>query len=96
MPVGLIRERLIPALGTSPEVFREDDGFRLALPGIPFATEGRTLDEAACKMVEALREYGGDWPRLRHAPNHQQMSMLVPFIDLSTDEQLLDWLTGRA
>ena len=41
-------------------------------------------------------EYAEDWPRLRHAGNHRRMETLVPLVDLSTDEQLTDWLTGAA
>ena len=94
VPLELIRESLLPSLGTTPEVFREDDGVGLVLPGMPFATEGNTLEEAAADMVAALREYAEDWPRLRQAANHRKMRLLVPVIDLSTDEQLLAWLTG--
>lgn len=71
VPVELIRERLLPALGTTPEIFREDDGVGLILTGMPFAAEGSTLDEAAADMVDALREYAQDWPRLSQTPNHR-------------------------
>lgn len=94
VPAELMRKQLLASLPTRPEVFREDDGVGLALPGMPFATEGSSLEEAARDMLLALREYSEDWPRLRHAPNHAPMATLVPFIDLCSDEQLLDWLTG--
>lgn len=96
VPVETVRRALLASVGTVPEVFREGDGIGLSLRGMPFASEGSTLEEAAADMVEALREYAEDWPRLRHAGNHRRMETLVPLVDLSTDEQLTDWLTGAA
>lgn len=96
VPLPLIRDQLMASLDTSPEVFREDGAIGLSLSGMPFASEGATLEDAAADMLDALREYAEDWPRLRQAPNHARMSRLVPFIDLSTDEQLLEWLTGAS
>lgn len=87
---------LLRAVGITPEVFFEDDGVGIALPGAPFAAEGESLQEAAIDLVEALREYAQDWRNLRHAPNHQRHHMLVTLVDVSSDEQLLDWLTGES
>ena len=85
---------LLRAVDVTPEVFFEDDGVGIALPGAPFAAEGATLAEAAADLVHALREYAADWGRLRHAPNHQQHQPLVALVDVSTDDQLMNWLTG--
>jgi hypothetical protein len=44
-------------------------------------------------MVAALREYAEDWAdHLRHASNHEKNWGLVQIIDLSSDEELRDWL----
>ena len=50
----------------------------------------------ASSSVLVLREYSEDWSeRLLHAPNHSANWGLVQFVDLSTDTQLMDWLTGQ-
>lgn len=78
----------------TPELVFEDGGVGIVLPGAPFAAEGATLADAAADMVDALREYAEDWPRLRQSPNHMHLAALVTFVDISTDEQLMSWLTG--
>ena len=90
-----LRPALRAAVGTVPEVYVEGEGVGIVLPGMPFAAEGATLAEAAADLVEALREYAVDWPRLRHAPNHRHLQTLVALVDISTDDELLAWLTGR-
>ena len=53
-------------------------------------------DEAIAEMVDALREYAADWQeRLRETPDHRRQWGLVQLINLSDDDQLHDWLTGR-
>lgn len=91
-----LQPALLRAVGLTPEVFFEDGGVGIALPGAPFAAEGADLHEAAADLVEALREYAQDWDRLRHAPNHQRHQVLVALVDVSSDEQLMDWLTGES
>lgn len=88
-----LHEMLRPATPT-PEVFFEDGRVGLVIPGAPLATEADTLDEATADMLDALRDYAADWPRLRHAPNHSRNRALVMFVEVSTDEQLTTWLTG--
>lgn len=71
----------------------EGGGWSVVLPGLPIAADGDTFDEALDETVTALREYAEDWSsRLRHAPNHQHNWGLVQIVDLSTDEQLKEWL----
>lgn len=84
-----------PALTTTSTVVHEDDGPGSILAGKPFATEGGTLDKAAADMVDALREYAQDWPRLSEAPNHRAMEALVTFVDASTDTELSAWLCSH-
>ncbi|WP_431927398.1 hypothetical protein [Nonomuraea jabiensis] len=48
-------------------------------------------------MVDALREYAEDWQdRLLDAPNHRENWGLVQLISLSDDDQLREWLVGKA
>ncbi|MHA3684636.1 type II toxin-antitoxin system prevent-host-death family antitoxin [Leucobacter sp. HY1908] len=58
----------------------------------PFVSEGLTVDEALADMLHALREYAEDWEdHLSTAPNHAQNWALVQLVQLSSDEELLDW-----
>lgn len=90
-------ERLRYALSrlrpSTAEVVHEAAGWSVFIPGLPVAADGRTLDDALEEMVAALREYAADWSdHLLHAPNHADNWGLVQMIDLSTDEQVKDWL----
>lgn len=91
---GRLRELYLAVVELTPEVFLEGEGVGIALPGAPFAAEGASLNEAAEVLVEDLREYSEDWPRLRQASNHRQLGALVGLVDNSTDEELIAWLTG--
>ena len=88
-----LRHFLVTVRPARAEVVAEGDGWSVLLPGLPIAADGETFEEALDEMVVALREYAEDWAdHLRHAPNHQQNWGLVQIIDLSSDEQLRDWL----
>jgi len=88
-----LRHFLVSVHPARAEVVAEAGGWSVLLPGFPIAAEGETFDEALYEMVRALREYAEDWAdHLRHAPNHEQNWGLVQIIDLSSDEQLRDWL----
>jgi hypothetical protein len=88
-----LRHFLVSVHPARAEVVAEAGGWSVLLPGFPIAAEGETFDEALDEMVCALHEYAEDWAdHLRHAPNHQQNWGLVQIIDLSSDEQLRDWL----
>ena len=77
------------------KVINEDDAWWAFIDGVPVAADGTTFDEAILEMIDALREYADDWQdRLRTAPNHAENWGLVQLIELSTDEQLRDWLVG--
>lgn len=95
MSVEALRPALLAAVGTAPKVVFENDGVGIVLPGMPFASEGDSVDDAALDLIDALREYAEDWPQLRHAPNHRRMQTLVALVEISTDEELAAWLTGR-
>jgi hypothetical protein len=88
-----LRHFLISVRPARAEVVAEAGGWSVLLPGLPIGAEGETFDEALDEMVSALREYAEDWAdHLRHAPNHEKNWGLVHIIDLSSDEQLRDWL----
>jgi predicted RNase H-like HicB family nuclease len=88
-----LRHFLVTVRPARAEVVAEGDGWSILLPGLPIAADGETFEEALDEMVVALREYAEDWAdHLRHAPNHEQNWGLVQIIDLSSDEQLRDWL----
>lgn len=75
----------------------EAGGWSAFFPGLPVSASGNTLDEAVDDLVLAMREYADDWnDHLRLAPNHADHWALVQLVDLSTDEQLRDWVTGPA
>jgi predicted RNase H-like HicB family nuclease len=82
--------RLVPARA---EVVAEDGGWSALLPGLPIAADGDTFDEAVDDLVQGLREYAEDWnDHLLSALNHRDNWGLVQLIELSTDEQLRQWV----
>ena len=107
-PAGLRREnagfaivdaarlrRLLAGRSSHAEIVAEADGWSIFLSGIPVAADGETLPEATAGMVDALREYAADWiDRLHVAPNHAENWWLVNLVELSSDDELSDWLTA--
>lgn len=88
-----LRHFLVSVRPARAEVVPESGGWSIMLPGLPIAADGETFEDALDEMVAALREYAEDWAdHLRHASNHEQNWGLVQIIDLSSDEQLRDWL----
>jgi len=88
-----LRHFLVSVHPARAEVVAEAGGWSVMLPGLPIAAEGETFDEAVNEMVSALREYAEDWAdHLRHAPNHEQNWGLIQIIDLSSDDELRNWL----
>jgi predicted RNase H-like HicB family nuclease len=88
-----LRHFLVTVRPARAEVVAEAGGWSILLPGLPIAADGETFDQALDEMVAALREYAEDWAdHLRHASNHEKNWGLVQIIDLSSDEELRDWL----
>jgi predicted RNase H-like HicB family nuclease len=88
-----LRHFLVSVRPARAEVVAEGGGWSILLPGLPIAADGETFEDALNEIVAALREYAQDWAdHLRHASNHEQNWGLVQIIDLSSDEQLRDWL----
>lgn len=88
-----LRAHLFQALAARAEVDFEDGRWIVVLADWPFVSEGNTVDEAIADLIVSLREYAQDWDeRLRIAPNHEQNWALVQLVNLSTDEELLEWV----
>lgn len=78
-------------------VVAEAGGWSAFLPGLPIAGDGDNFDEAVSELVLALREYAEDWnDHLLTAPNHRENWGLVQLVELSTDEQLREWVLGQS
>lgn len=91
------REDLATLRPANAAVVAEGGGWAVVLPGLPVHGDGDTFDDAIDDAVLALREYAEDWnARLRNAPNHRQHHAVVELVELSTDEQLRDWILGGA
>lgn len=95
--VERLRHYLASVSPSRAQVVSEADGWSIFIPGLPIAADGVSFDEAVTEMIDALREYAEDWQdRLLDAPNHRENWGLVQLISLSDDEQLRDWLVGKA
>jgi predicted RNase H-like HicB family nuclease len=77
------------------QVVAEDGGWSVFIPGSPISADGDTFNAAIEEMIDALRDYAEDWQdHLLDTPNHRDNWGLVQLIELSTDDQLRDWLVG--
>jgi antitoxin (DNA-binding transcriptional repressor) of toxin-antitoxin stability system len=91
-----LRHFLASVVPPCARVVAEAEGWSAFIPGLPVAGAGATFEAAVADMADALREYAEDWPRLQHAPNHRSHWGLVQLVNLSDDDQLLEWITGSA
>ncbi|MGP9722957.1 prevent-host-death protein [Corynebacterium sp. AOP40-9SA-29] len=90
-----LRRTLMDARPAHAQAVAENDGWSIMLPGLPLAADGDSFDGAIADMVDAMRDYAIDWvDHLRFAVNHRDNWQLVQLTDLSTDEQLAEWLTA--
>ncbi|MEU6785600.1 prevent-host-death protein [Nonomuraea angiospora] len=95
--VDRLRHYLAAVTPSHAQAVPEDGGWSIFIPGLPLAADGRTFNEAVTEMVDALREYAEDWQdHLLDAPNHRENWGLVQLISLSDDDQLREWLVGKA
>lgn len=77
-------------------VVAEGGGWAAMVPAVPVAGEGETFDEAVTDLMSGLRDYAEDWnDHLLSASNHKDNWALVTLVELSSDEQLRDWVLGR-
>lgn len=92
---ALLRATLAHTIRPDVQLAHEAGEWAAFLPGTPLAGTGRTTDEAVDDLVAALQEYAEDWSdHLRHAPNHRDAWALVQLVELSTGDELRDWLTS--
>jgi predicted RNase H-like HicB family nuclease len=95
--VDRLRHYLAAVTPSHAQAVPEDGGWSIFIPGLPLGADGRTFNEAVIEMVDALREYAEDWQdHLLDAPNHRENWGLVQLISLSDDDQLREWLVGKA
>lgn len=89
----VLRRHLLRLQRSHAVVVAEGGGWSALLPGLPVHGDGETLDDALADLIDALREYAQDWnDHLLEAPNHRDNWSLVQLVELSTDEQLRDWV----
>ncbi|WP_433437291.1 prevent-host-death protein [Nonomuraea sp. CA-141351] len=95
--VERLRHYLAAVTPSHAQTVPEAGGWSIIIPGLPIAADGQTFNEAVSEMVDALREYAEDWQdHLLDAPNHRENWGLVQLISLSDDDQLREWLVGKA
>jgi hypothetical protein len=78
-----------------PGVSFSKSGCYIGIADQPISGEGPDLDAAMDDLVSDLREYAAQWhEHFQGAPNHRDNWGLVMLTDLSTDEQLRDWMAS--
>lgn len=90
-----LRRALSVLITGRPRVYTEEGLYTLIMEGAGIGTESADFEAAIDDLVVALREYAEDYPRLQNAPNHQENWGLVQLVNLSTDEQLREWMLGQ-
>lgn len=89
----VLREELSRLLPARAVVVAEGGGWSAFIPGVPAHGDAPTFDEAITDLIEALREYAEEWnDDLYDVANHRQHRALVELVELSSDEQLREWL----
>lgn len=90
-----LRHYLAMTVESNVQVVNEDGVWAVFMPGQPLAAEATELEDALEDFVDALRDYAEDWEdHLHAAPNHRGNWALVQLVGLSSDKQLISWLTG--
>lgn len=94
--VGRLRALLAHVIQRhEPQVVLENGSWVAFLPGLPLAVEESDLVTAVDALIEAAREYASDWQDHLHAAlNHRDNVDFVQFVELSTDDQLREWMTA--
>ena len=91
-----LRKHFAATVSAQPEASMDDGAWVMTIPGLPIAVEATLYEDAISELVYALQEYAEDWHgRLGQAPNHAGNWSLVQLVELSTDEQLKQWVTGH-
>ena len=93
---SLLRGVLTGAVSVpTPEVYSENEGWTIVLPGTPVAADATLFDEAIDDFVHALVEYVEDWINdsdLRTAPSHRANVGLVQLISRLSEEETRQWV----
>lgn len=79
----------------TPEVYSENDGWTIVLPGTPVAADAVLFDEAVDDFISAPTSYVEDWIEdhdLRTAPGHRSNVGLVQLVSRLTEEQTRQWV----
>ena len=92
----VLRRQLLRLQPSRAAVLIDGGSWSALLPGLPLHGEGETLDDAVDDLIDALRDYAEDWnDHLLAAPNHVDNWPLVQLVELSSDQQLREWILGR-
>lgn len=94
LDAGRLRHFLASVVPPCVRLVAEADGWSAFIPGLPIAAAAADYDDVINDVIDALREYAEDWPRLQHAPNHRENWGLVQLVSLSDDDQLRNWITA--
>ncbi|MBX3116813.1 MAG: hypothetical protein KF808_05655 [Cryobacterium sp.] len=74
-------------------VVAEDNAWVIVIPDSPFAAEAQSLDDAIADLIANLRDYATEWQEhFAAAPNHAKNWALVQLVNVSSDDDLRDWL----
>lgn len=77
------------------QVVAEGGGWAVIFPGLPLHGDGETFDAAVDDALDALREYADAWnDHLHRAPNHADNRPVVELVELSSDDELREWVLG--
>lgn len=88
-----LREYFYKTVSPRTQIEHDNGQVIVFLEGRPFVSEGANLEQALQDLILSLREYAEDWhARLSKAPNHADNWALVQLVNISTDQELLQWL----
>ena len=91
----VLRRQLLRLQPSDAAVVADGGNWTALLPGLPVHGDGDTFDDALDDLIDALRDYAEDWSdHLLDAPNHRDNWPLVQLVELSSDEQLREWILG--
>ena len=89
-----LRHYLEVVVPSHAQVNLEDSGlWSASLSGVPLWAEAPTYEAVIQAMVSELREYAAEWrDGLFEAPNHRENWGLVLLVEVSSNQQLAEWL----
>lgn len=88
-----LREVLAGAVRSRASITQEHDRFTLLMAGRSFVGEGDTVDVALADLARSLRDHAAGWETsLDNAPGRHGDWAFVQLINLSSDDQLREWL----